>query len=64
MTKIAEEVELQEINRSDTGGLLKSHTNTSVKGTRQGTTVALTLGKGFGDGGTVAKGTGQEVNNN
>lgn len=62
MTEIAEEVELQEINRSDIGGLLKSHTNTPVKGTRQGTIVASTLGKGFGDGGTVAKGdwTGSE----
>lgn len=62
MAKIVEEVELEEINRSDTGGLLKSHTNTSVKGTRQGTVVALTLGKGFRDGDTVAKGdwTGSE----
>lgn len=62
MAKIVEEVELEEINRSDTGGLLKSHTNTFVKGTRQGTVVALTLGKSLGDGSTVAKGdwTGSE----
>lgn len=62
MAKIVEEVELEEINRSDTGGLLKSHTNTFVKGTRQGTVVALTPGKGLGYGSTVAKGdwTGSE----